>query len=157
VIAALVALEIALVCASVWLMHRHLLQAIEDSLYRVHLSGTPPLLDLMLRDALPLLGTFVIVNLLAVFAVEFAWRRSVRPLLGDFMALMTKTRSIDFSPDPEFRPRHALLELAIRYRESERARLQAILAGIARLDEAARASEFPQARRALEDLRSNLR
>jgi hypothetical protein len=158
-ILALVLLQAALVGGSVWLMQGRLQGAIEDSLYRGHLGTAAPLLDQLLREALPLLGIFVVVNLLLVTAIELAWRRRVRLLLRDFLLLIGKTRALDFTPDPPTRPGHELLELAVRYRETERDRLAAIFTGINRLDDAARvAAPAPdQLRQTLEALKALVR
>jgi hypothetical protein len=152
-------LEASLVGGSVWLMHGRLQQAIENSLYRGHFDNAPPLLDQLLHEALPLLGIFVVVNLIVVLLVELAWRRKVRSLLRDFMLLIGKTRALDFSPDPPTHSGHDLLDLAVQYRQAERGRLASILAGIKRLDNTARAAppDPGQVRQALDALQALVR
>lgn len=131
---ALVVLEVTLAAAAVGALNWHLADIIEENLYRVHLGGAEPLFDQLLRGALKILGAFILINLIALLAADVIWRRHVRSVVHDFMALVGKTGELDFSSDPETAHAHEVIVLARSWRARERDRLAAIRGQLARLD-----------------------
>jgi hypothetical protein len=124
---ALVLIEAVLVLGLCWILYRQLNQTVELNLYRIHLAGTEPLLDQLLHAALPLLAVFLLVNVIASGLVYWVWRRHMNAMLGEFKALVGKTRQLDFSPDAELSPyRHELLTLSAALRARERQRFSSI-------------------------------
>lgn len=141
----LVVLEAGLVGGLAWLMRRQLNQTIEENLYRVHLAEAGSLLEQLLHQALPLLGIFLLANALALVLVHFVWRRYLNAMLRLFMALVGKTRRLDFSLDPHrTRYRYGLLTLTETQRAKERHRLAAIREQMGQLEAELSAAADPR-------------
>lgn len=137
----LVALEVGLAGGLAWLMRWQLNQTIEKNLYRVHQAEAGPLLGQLLHEAWLPLGIFLIVNALALLAAHLIWRSYLNVMLRRFMALVGKTRRLDFSLDPNrTRYRYGLLTLTETLRTKERHRLAAIREQMSRLE--AEVSDF---------------
>jgi hypothetical protein len=148
----LVALEAALAGGLAWMMYRRLSGIVEDNLYRVHLADNGSILPPMLHEAVMLLAIFSLVNLVAVLAVDFIWRRHVASILRLFNLLMGKTDQLDFTADPEISKRHEVLDLAETQRERDRVRLKEIREQLSRLETPAPAAN--DARQRLEILQA---
>lgn len=130
---ALVVLEVTLAGAAVAVLDWRLNGVIEDNLYRVHLAEAEPLLGQLALAAFNVLGVFVVANVIALLAADVIWRYYVSSVVRDFMALIGKTRELDFSPDPDA-TRHEVVALAAAWRARERARLAAIRKQVEWLD-----------------------
>ena len=134
---ALVALEVILVCVSTWVAYWHLNTLIEDSLYRVHLVQTGPILMRLVTNGFAVLGLFALVNLLALMLAQRIWSRHENLVLNSFTDLIDKTRQLDFSSDLANTPQHEVLALAITWRTRERTRFTAIRDQVNKLEAAA--------------------
>ncbi len=141
---AMVALEVALVAASTWLAHWYLNHLIEESLYRVHLVQTGPILMRLVEQGFPALGIFAVVNVIALALVAGIWSYHENLVLRDFTKVIEKTQQLDFSADPQPRGRHEVLALAAAWRARERTRFTAIRNQVALLDSDPSADELPQ-------------
>ncbi|MFI4939958.1 MAG: hypothetical protein ACHP7O_06405 [Burkholderiales bacterium] len=130
----LVVLEAGLAAGLAWTMYRHMNRIIEENLYRVHLAEAAPMMSQLVHEALILLGIFFVVNLLALVAVDFIWRRHIYSILRQFMTLMGKSYRLDFTADPKISDRHQILDLAGFHREQDRVRLAAIRDRLAMLE-----------------------
>lgn len=131
----LVALEAGLVGGLAWLMRWQLNQTIEQNLYRVHQADAGSLLGQLLHQAVPLVGLFLLANALALVLVHLVWRRYLNAMLRRFMALIGKTRRLDFSLDPsKTHYRYGLLTLTEAQRTKERHRLVSIREQMDRLE-----------------------
>jgi len=148
----LVLLEMALAAGLAWLMYRHLSAVVEDNLYIIHMAEAKPLATELLHAALKLFGLFVLVNVVALVAVDVLWRRYVDGILSDFGGLMRKTAQLDFSADAPLQRRHQLLDLAEQQRSQDRARLTAVHAASQRLIEAQQAGDGAAVQQALKAL-----
>jgi len=133
---AMVALEVVLVAASTWLVHWRLVGVIEESMYRMSLSQTGPTLTRLAQEGFAVLGLFIVVNLIALTMVAAIWSYRENRVLQVLVALIVKTRELDFSGDAETPRRHEVLELAAAWRALERARFAAIREQVGRLDAA---------------------
>ena len=131
---ALVALEVILVCVSTWVAYWHLNTLIEDSLYRVHLVQTGPILMRLVTNGFAVLGLFALVNLIALMLAQRIWSRHENLVLNSFTDLIDKTRQLDFSSDLANTQQHEVLALAITWRTRERNRFTAIRYQLAKLD-----------------------
>jgi hypothetical protein len=121
----LVALEVGLCGGLAWVLHWQLNQTIETNLYRAHIGEAGTLLRQLLQVSLPLLGVFILANALALLLAQAIWHRYVNSMLLQCMALIDKTRRLDFSPDSEIvRHRYDLLKLSVAQRAKERHRLK---------------------------------
>jgi hypothetical protein len=140
----MVLLEVALVAASTWQLHSHLNELIEESLYRVHHAVTGPMLSLLLTEALRILGAFIALNLVALLVAEGIWTLHKGRVVKAFAQLIEKTRHLDFSGDAEADRDHEVLELALAWREGERARFASIRERVAKLRELASAGRDPE-------------
>jgi hypothetical protein len=110
----------------------------------MHATETGLTLMRLVREGLPVLFLFLIVNLL-VLAIAFKmWSVRQDHILNELTALIAKNGSLDFSIDPESRHRHKALVLALAWRETERRRFAAIRDQVARLEVAVINGEPPQ-------------
>ncbi len=141
---AVVALEVALVAASIWLVHWRLGHAIDASMYRMHAARERITLMRLALEAFPVLALFVVVNLTALTLAAWRWSLHENLALQRFCALIAKTRGLDFSGDPEERGQHVALALATAWRKRERKRFAAIRAQVAQLEAAASAGASVQ-------------
>jgi phosphoglycerol transferase MdoB-like AlkP superfamily enzyme len=141
----LVVLEAGLAAGLAWMMYRHMNRIIEENLYRVHLAEAAPMMNQLVHEALFLLGIFFVVNLLALVAVDFIWRRYIYSILRQFMQLMGKSYRLDFTTDPKISDRHLILDLAGFHREQDRVRLAAIRDRLSLLEPAMLAANEPSA------------
>lgn len=140
---ALVALEVALVCVSTWVAYWHLSNLIEESLYRVHLVQTGPILVRLVTKGFAVLGLFALVNLVALMLAQRIWSRHENLVLRSFTDLIDKTRQLDFSSDLANKPQHEVLALAITWRAQERSRFTAIRDQVNKLESTASAESSP--------------
>jgi hypothetical protein len=146
-VAGLVVLESVLVAASVGVLYWHLNGLVEENLYRIHFTAARPLLPVLLRDALLLLGAFVVANMAVLLAVMHLWGRRVNSITDEFMLLLGKTRRLDFSADGPAQDNHQLLALTLNWRAKERARLAEIQEQVAKLEAEALGRNDPEAMR----------
>ncbi len=154
---AMVALEVALAAACIWLAHWRLVQLIEDSMYRMHAAQSAPTLLRLAQEAFPVLALFVVFNLIALTLVAGLWSARENLVLRDFMALIAKTQALDFSSDPAPQRPHEVLALAASWRARERTRSAAIRDELAQLEATAAANASAQTLRdALERLNKHL-
>lgn len=141
---AMILIEIVLVAAFVWLMHWRLVGFIDNNMYRMHATETGLTLMRLDREGSPVLFLFLVANLL-VLAIAFRlWSARQDLIVNDLRALIAKTGSLDFSPDPESKHRHKALALALAWRGTERRRFAAIRDQVARLEVAVITGEPPQ-------------
>lgn len=141
---ALVVLEVVLVCASTWVTYWHLNDLLEQSLYRVHLVQTGPILTRLVTEGFAVLGVFALVNLTALMVAQRIWSRHENLVLKDFTKLIAKTRKLDFSSDPASHPQTEVLALAMAWRAQERTRFTAIRNQVAKLEASVSAGKSPQ-------------
>jgi hypothetical protein len=140
----MVALEVVLVAASVWLAYARLASFIDASMYRMMLSQSGPTLLRLAQEAMPVLGGFVALNLIALSAVAAIWSRRKRRVLRSLGEMMEKTRALDFSPDTEPEQQHEVLALAAAWRARERERFRAVRECVAQLEAAWSAAQPAQ-------------
>lgn len=153
----MVTLEVVLVAAATWQLHRHLNELIEESLFRVHLADAGPMLIELIPEALGVLGVFVAINAIALLIAEAIWSRHANRVVREFATLIDKTRRLDFTGDGETHPQHEVLDKTLAWRARERARFAAIREQVASLETAATAGNNPQSTAtALHDLRGLL-
>lgn len=138
---AMVALEVFLVAASIWLAHWQLIQLIDQSMYRMNVAQSGPTLARFAEKGFMVLGMFAVVNVLALMVAAKIWSQHENLVLQDFTRLTAKTRELDFSGDPQTRRQHQVLLLAARWRARERARFAAVRELVADLDAASRSGE----------------
>lgn len=119
---ALVALEILLVTGALWVLYLQLIGTVEANLYRAHSVGKPDIYPL-LQTALIGLGSFLIINLIALWIADRLWARRLKLILQPFMELMHKAEKLDFSADAQESKPHKVVELAHIWRTTERQRL----------------------------------
>lgn len=149
----MVALEVALVAASIWLAHWRLIFAIDESMYRMSLTRTGPIFMRLAQEGFAVLGLFMVINLIALMVAAKIWSHREDLVLRDFAKLIGKTRELDFSGDADTLRQHEVLALAAAWRSRERARFAVIREHAGKLEAAATGKESPQAMRsALESL-----
>ncbi|MDP2785209.1 MAG: hypothetical protein Q8O38_11545 [Sulfurimicrobium sp.] len=152
---ALVLLEVLLISAGMIVLYLDMKEVVDENLFRIHFAATESLSALLFREAMQALAVLVIVNVAALGLAEWLWSRYLDSILRPLSGLLARTGDLDFSLDETFGQRHAVLELAVAWREAERERCKGVHAEISRLDENADYSStntLEQARAALENL-----
>lgn len=155
-----VLLEVLLVGAGMAVLYLNLKEVIDESLFSAHLAARESLFMLLLREAMQTLAVLFLANLSALGLTKWLWLRYLdasilRPLSG----LVARTGRLDFAPDETLEQRHSVLDLALAWRKTERARSNGIHAEISRLDENAgysSAGELEKTRATLENLKALL-
>ena len=124
VMVALVGLEILLVAGTLWLLHGQLAAAIEANLYSVHFDAEGATFPMLARVALPVLGGFAVVHLLAVVLAAQVWGQQVAHVMSAFRTRLARVEALDLRPRPvRGEPAHPVLAHAARWQSRERARL----------------------------------
>ena len=106
----LVLFELLMLGIALWLLHDALRDAIEASLYSVHLAHDRRL-PMVVGVALPVFFGLSIVNLLVVLVAAQLWSHHVGRVLGAFRARLARLAALDFEAAPLApRPQHPLLD-----------------------------------------------
>lgn len=131
----LVLLEVILVLGLSLIMYRQLNQTIEQNLYRIHLAEAAPLIDQLLRTAMPLVGIFLVANVIALLVGYLIWRQYLNAILRQFLELVGKTANLDFTEDIQHASvRYELLFLTEALRSKERQRLTELRGQVDKLE-----------------------
>jgi hypothetical protein len=125
-IAGLVLVEVALVVIAIAVAYWRLNVVIDESLYRVHVTEFGPVWMRLAKEAAWILGAFAAINMLVLVIVESIGSRLERLVLEELGQLIRKTEQLDFSVDGGARETHDVLNLAVTWREKERARFAAV-------------------------------
>lgn len=147
---AIVALELGLVAACSWLAHRRMIHVIEESMYRMNVAQIEPILTRLAQEGFAVLGSFALVNVIALMLAVGIWSYRQDLVMQDFTRLIGKTRALDFSSDAETQRQHEVLALAAVWRARERTRFAAIRDQVVRLEAAV------SAKASTEDLRTSV-
>ena len=122
----LVLFELLMLGIALWLLHDALRDAIEASLYSVHLAHDRRL-PMLVGVALPVFFGLSIVNLLVVLVAAQLWSHHVGRVLGAFRARLARLAALDFEAAPLApRPQHPLLDWLELWRIREQLRLRAL-------------------------------
>ncbi|MBF0629144.1 MAG: hypothetical protein HQL91_13080 [Magnetococcales bacterium] len=132
---ALVALEIMLIVASLWVLYGRFQTLIEENLYRIH-PLEHDLFTLLLQETGWVLLGLVLVNLMGLWCADRIWMWYVRRVLGNFVQLANQVADLDFRADRALAKVHAVLELMIQWRAKERQRAEAIRELLGALEQA---------------------
>lgn len=122
-VAALVALEVLLVCASMVYLYIQFEAVIESNLYRTHVVSPDALqFDLFFSLGYVLLA-MVVSNVVALILAGRLWMKFVNRVLGEFSQVLRYIRRREFQHELGQSPiRHELLSLARSWYLSERSR-----------------------------------
>lgn len=133
-IIALLALEVTLVGAALWILHGHLSGIIDQNLYRIHQHEGPSIFSQLLGETLTVLAWLVAANVVALVIADRVWAHYLNSILGPFAAMMGRVEELNLGEDPPPRRSHETLELAMAWRKSERQRCQSLRDEIAGFD-----------------------
>ena len=131
---ALVALEILLISAALWVLYLQLSELLEANLYRSHFSDKPHVYPLLFKNALIGLGGLVAINIVVLWVADRLWSRHVNSILRPVLELLGKVEGLDFAEASPPAASHRVIGLAYRWRKAERERLLRLRAEIARLE-----------------------
>jgi len=131
---AMVTLEVTLVAASIGFAYWRIIELIDASMYRMNVTQTAPTMMLFAEEGLWVMGLFAVVNIVALIVASGIWSRHENLVLQEFSGLIEKSRTLDFTGDAEFQPRHEVLALTLAWRARERARFTAIRDRMAQLE-----------------------
>lgn len=156
---ALVLLEVLLISAGMIVLYLDMKEVVDENLFRIHFSATESLSALLFREAMQALAVLVIVNVAALGLAEWLWSRYLDSILCPLSSLLIRSGDLDFTRDETVEQRHAVLNFAVAWRETERERCKGMRAEISRLDENADYSStntLERTRAALENLKAFL-
>jgi hypothetical protein len=156
---AFVSLEVLLIGAGMIVLYLDLREVIDENLFRIHFTATEPLPVLLLREAMQALAVLVGANVAALGLAKWLWLRHLDTILRPLSGLVARTGELDFTPDETVEQKHAVLALAVAWREAERNRCKDLRTGISGLDENtdfSSAGTLDLTRAALENLKKRL-
>jgi len=133
-LAALLALEVALVLVVLGVLYLRLGAVIDEHIYRVHFSGLPSPGAMLLPAVAVAVLALLAVNCLALLAIEGQWAAQVRAIVSQFGDLARRTGELDFSPVAPAPDAHPAVREMHAWRETLRGRHGAVRAAAARLD-----------------------
>lgn len=150
---ALVILEVLILAAAGAVLYFRLHGVVEDSLYRVHLAGQPPMLTVLLKESLVILAGLVAVNLLALLVADRIWAHYVGGIVAALRSLLTSVQKLDLREERllHIAPRHEVLSVGLQWHRAERERHLALLESMRDLEQLA---SQPDA--SIEDFRAGL-
>jgi len=133
-VAALLALEVILVSAALWMIYIHLSEIIDQNLYRIHQHDGPSMFSQLLGETLTVLAGLVAANVLALLIADRIWGSYLHSILAPFGVMMARVEALDFGEDQPLPRSHETLELALAWRSMERLRCKNIRDEIAGID-----------------------
>lgn len=133
-VVALLALEVTLVSAALWVIYVHLSEIVDQNLYRIHQHDGPSLFSQLLGETLTMLAGLVAANVVALLVADRVWGSYLGSILAPFGALMARVEALDFGEDQPAQRSHEALELALAWRSTERLRCKKMRDEIAGLD-----------------------
>lgn len=121
---ALVILEVPILAGAGAILYFRLNAVVEKSLYRVHLTGQPSMLSVLLKDSLKIVAGLITINLLALLLADRIWARHVRGILSALRKLLLSVRNLDLRAQAvtEIVPRHEVLSVGLTWHRAERER-----------------------------------
>jgi len=131
---ALLAVEVALVIAALWVLYLRVGAVIDQNLYRVHHAGLPSLGELLLPAVVAASIVLLALNCVVVLAIERQWAAQVRAIVARFGELARRTGELDFSPYDAAPDAHPAVREMQAWREALSARHGAVRVAAARLD-----------------------
>ncbi|HEY3328172.1 MAG TPA: hypothetical protein VGK14_13540 [Novimethylophilus sp.] len=140
---ALVALEVILLCIAGGVLYFRLQALVDENLYHIHFGDQPSIFYELFSESLLILGVLVAVNLVALLIADRIWAHYVNGIMSCLRSLLSRTRELDLRPDAAAPHRHKVLELALAWRETERARHLALRTLVERADSAAGVVPMP--------------
>jgi len=133
-VVALLALEVTLVSAALWMIYVHLSEIVDQNLYRIHQHDGPSMFSQLLGETLTMLAVLVAANVVALLVADKIWGAYLHSILAPFGAMMARVEALDFGEDQPLPRNHEALELALAWRSMERLRCKSMRDEIAGLD-----------------------
>ena len=113
---ALVVLEVLVAAGAIAALYQALTGIADENLYRIHFTGGPSVLSLLLGEGLRVLAGMLAVNLLALIVADRVWAFYVNRILRNLDRLMNAAEHLDFRSQTPSAFDHAVLTQALAWR-----------------------------------------
>lgn len=150
----LVAMELILTAASIWILYLELAHVIDANLYRIHQTDHESILPLLLAKGAKVLGYALVVNVAAIAIADRIWTFYVQRVVRHLSVLMQKSRNLDWR-ETGIGATHPVLVIAHAWRFSEHFRCGDLRAAVSSIPD--HFPDIPEARQAALDSLSHVR
>jgi len=123
----LVALEVSLVAAAIWFLHKEFAAIVDARLYRIHPDpNEPTMAAIMVWSLAKVLAALLLVNIVALVVADRVWGWYVEGVIKTFQQCVDKLGQLDFRKGGIDRQRHHSLDLIARWRDLQRERFASL-------------------------------
>lgn len=150
----LVAMELILIAASIWILYLELDRVIDENLYRIHQTDHESILPLLLAEGAKVMGYALAVNVAAIAIADRIWTFYVQRVVRRLSILMQKSRNLDWR-ESGIAATHPVLVIAHAWRSAEHFRYGDLRAAVSSLPD--HFPDTPEARQAALDSVSHVK